>query len=141
MTKKQNKPTKPVPPFNGHIIYPYNAETAEIFLRESSDAQYGTYLNGKRIAHQQMSEKFREALQTMGFEIKKEPVTHTLSRKRVFGVRIDVNKVMDGKKIKELFVRIPAYSLDELSKNKQTILKHVKTVAIGGDVTNKVNRC
>jgi len=111
-----------------HIIYPYTPLTKDIFLKEVYANEQDVFLNGKKVATQQVSKKLREFLVKHNFTIAPTPKKHLEGRKKIYGIPISVSKNYQGTTIKELLITIYAETQEELIEKRKIIISGVKSV-------------
>ena len=114
--------------FNVHIVYPWTPEIDKIFLKQLKNKRYRAERDGKFLGEDEFSKSFRENLTKIGILFIPVERVFSVGRKRVNGISIQVSKIKEKKKIKELIVRIPAISGDEAIDKKRALIDYVEGV-------------
>lgn len=128
-----------------HVLCPYNPITKEIFLKEKQSTITDIYKGGKKIASQQVSTALKERLTKMGFELTRSTKNNLEARKRVFGIKISVQKNYEGKEIRELVISVPSATQAEVMKKREIMINGIKSIVPDLDIkvatADKYVRC
>ena len=120
--------------FNVHLVYPWTPEIDKIFLKQFKNKRWRAEREGKFLGEDEFSKSFRESLTKLGIVFIPVERVFSVGRKRVDGISIQVSKIKEKRKTKEIIVRIPATSGDEATDKKRALISYVeKATGIKGE--------
>ncbi len=126
----------------GYIVYPFNDQVKNIFLKERIATRYVVSKDGGEIATspQNISEDFRIFLKNRGYELIQVKKSYMCGIDEICGNRIDVNKLIDDENgdIKALLVRVRGIDDNDLDQKIQSIKAFIKSkFDVDSDKSNK----
>jgi hypothetical protein len=106
----------------GHVIYTCTPDIKNIFLHEASSIVYGIKKDGIVTPPQSMSKDLMKLLEDNGCEVVETERTFFAGINYFCGIKIEITKIKEKKKIKQLFITVYGKNNREIS-DKLTIIQ------------------
>jgi len=110
-----------------YLTYPPTIDVTPLLLQEKMDIIYQIEINGVIAIGDRLPSPLAKELMAMGIKVKKTTRTVLKGREAVFGIPVQVRKIIHRKKdgkheLEAIRVRVTGKNIDELNKNKNQII-------------------
>lgn len=132
----------------GHLAFPFNSDTKNLFLIDKDKILYKISKNGVESSNfKYLSDSLVIYLKKKGFSTIPVEKKYIENKKNIYNCDIDcevhISKIIKNKEIKQVLVRISGEDSDELSQNIKKIKEYLQIYNIKSDdhTFSKTNRC
>lgn len=116
------KPERYTEDLKAYLTYPPDKKITPRLLEETYEKWWKVSFQNTSVIGERLPAALMNELKAMGAKVERERKLRLKGKKELFGVSVEIRKIIDHGALKAIRVRVTGKNIDELNRNKNTII-------------------